>query len=140
MLQDVPWIVSKFREFARFYGDERICPDGKYAGEKVIEAIQNHVVLIAENGNPLGFLIAFRVRHPYNPDLRYLAEGLWWVDLGHRGGRAAAMLLDEFTRIGEKEADVVTLSLIAGKTPVKTSNLEKRGFRMKEIFYEKEFH
>jgi len=124
---DAQWLVESSALYAHETGNERLLPaDPNLCGILWLEAIRDHVVLIAESGPaPVGFILAWQAPHPFNPALRTLTCGLWYVRPKWRSGRAGLALLNAFTEYADSFADVAyfTLQRASGD-----ASLLRRGF------------
>lgn len=135
---DIPFIDSELKNFSNFiamkhslYPDE--IPTGTYEN-----LIDNHVLLIAHEGEVrTGFIFGFKHQHFFNPKLKCLTEFWWWVKEEYRGGRSALLLFNEFNKVGESIADIISMSL-EENSPVNPKALEKRGFKLLERSFVRE--
>ena len=66
---DAPWIVYHCAGYARANGFD-IPDDPEVAGDIMLGWIKHHYVRIVEDGpKPLGFCVAWKGMHPFNPKL-----------------------------------------------------------------------
>lgn len=96
----------------------------------------NTAWIVTKDGQPVGTLGALLVPNIYNPDFTTLAELVWYVLPEHRNSRAAILLLEVFEKCAEDNADDAILSLLPTS---KVRSLEKRGFKLCEKAYRKEY-
>lgn len=138
-LDDTDWLLGQLVQFAQFYGTRRsLFGRIEQARASLEDMIKNHIVLIAWRDTlRVGFISGYVTPHPYNTDIRLLAETFWWVDPQHRMSRAGLMLLDKFTDWGNANCDWITFSL-EHHSPVKDTCLVKRGYKLQEYSYLKE--
>jgi hypothetical protein len=129
--------VQECARFSRDSGnDPRLLPaDPNIAGQIWLGWIRDHYVSIAEDGaKPVGYVLAWRGRHPFNPEVRTLTCGMWRVAKGYERTRAGVLLLDAFTAFGQKHADVTYFTL---QKPTGDRALARRGFRQMERDFER---
>lgn len=138
-LEDVSWIMDELREFALFYNTKKnLFPSDNFALNKIAELVTDHVSYVAyADEDPAGFIIGLFTPHLFNPEIRVLHELFWWVVPRYRGSRAGYMLLEDFMKYGEENADWINFSL-EKQSPVKESVLLSRGFHHHETNYLKE--
>jgi hypothetical protein len=132
---DIEWLLKQLRCFADFYGTKHTLfskDDGQ--NRRVLRSmIDSDVFLVCDEGDEnIGFVAGFLVPHAFNPTLRLLSETFWWVCEGRRGSRAARLLLDEFIKVGKKQADWIDFAIVVGKTNVNDRAFLRRGFRLME--------
>lgn len=136
-LTDMGWMLGQLKEFAKFFGTKKsIYRNDAFVQQIITTVIQHHIMLVAEKKNVglVGLIGGYLIPHHFNPDIRVLSEAFWWVDEKYRGGRAALMLLNEFQKFGEKNADWISFTLEA-HSPVNERALIKRGFHLHEKQY-----
>lgn len=137
---DIVWLLEELEKFSNFYGTKlSLFGEISHAHGAMLNLIENHLVLIADKQSvgPVGFIAGVVSSHPFNPNIRVLAEYFWWVEEAYRGSRAGPMLLNEFTAWGEQHADWITFSL-EHHSPVNDRSLSKRGYRLQEKSFLKE--
>jgi GNAT superfamily N-acetyltransferase len=133
---DAPWLVRQSAMFAQEHGQQDLLPSNPdEAGAKWLDAIENHVVLVALAG-PLkqraGFIFGWAARHPFNDAVCTLTSALWWVEPAYRKTRVGAALIEEFITYGEElDYDIyITLRSRTGD-----GFLRRRGFKPDELVY-----
>lgn len=138
MVEDVGWILTELKAFAKFYGTKKsVYPDDDdVAAGIVTKLITQHLFIVAQtdDGVPMGFIAGFVTPHVFNPDIRMLAESLWWVKHEYRGTMAGKALLIAFTEWGKQHADWISFSL-EHNSPVKPETLTKRGYKHQETTF-----
>jgi len=137
-VHDVPWIMPELRVFAGFYSDTiNLYPkDDLYARARLEEMIDKHLVLVAEDVEPMGFIAGLVTPHFFNPDLQVFAEVFWWVREAYRGSSAGLRLLRAVEAWSVGKVDLITMSLQA-KTPVNPDCLLRRGYELMESSFVK---
>lgn len=133
---DLDWLVQELKEFDKLYATKkRLFGDETYV-RKTLEALENHVFLIAEKENfvRIGFISGIIQPHFFNPSIKVLVHHFWWVTPSYRKSLAASMLLDEFIEIGKNNADWITLNL-SEKTQISPYSLIRRGFSPSDRTY-----
>lgn len=136
-LDDIDWLVAQLREFSKFFATKRsLFGDEAYVREGLKTLISDHLVLFAcdDEDTPIGFIAGMAHPHLFNPTIRVLTESFWWVEPSRRGGKAALVLLEEFIFWGKANCDWVVFTL-EHHSPVKESQLTKRGFSLQERNY-----
>lgn len=132
---DIDWLATQLREFSAQYGTKiEPFPDEDVARAWIHKMIREQVFLVADgyrDHERVGFIAGLIGSHLYNPRIRVLNELFWWVVPEHRGGPAAARLIDEFTTYGRANADWITFGTTKD-TPIKDETLVKRGFVLRE--------
>lgn len=133
---DIPWLIEQTKAFAEFNKTKFFSfPNEGYARTKLLDMMDQHFMRLAVRGNErLGFIAAWWLPHPYNPEIILLSETFWWVSEEHRHGRAGLMLLDEFVEFAHGRANCATFSLLEN-SPVNERVLLKRGFKKHESAY-----
>lgn len=134
---DIPALLPMLEAFSKTLKTSKpLFPTEEHARAVLEDMIAHHVVLVAESddGRPIGTIAGLQVPHPFNPEIRLLAEAWWWVAPEGRGTSAGLRLLEEFTEIGRTMADWVTMNL-EHDSPVREETLVKRGFRPFERAY-----
>lgn len=134
---DIDWLLGELNEFADFLDTSKklYADDEAYGRNLLTNFIEKHFVLVAErDGARVGFIAGYVMPHMFNPKLRVLAEIWWWVNPAHRKTRAALMLLNEYTKWGKENCDLVTMA-VETITPVNERCLTKRGYRLHERSY-----
>lgn len=134
--KDTPWLFEQIAAFEKFAAYKRpLLVEGPRSQKILDDLIDNHVVLIAHDGNlMLGFVAGHSCPHPFNPDIHVLSEIFWWVKDEYRGTSAGARLLAAFEAEGKKKSDWIIFSL-EHNSPVRDRHLIKRGFRQVERAY-----
>lgn len=84
----------------------------------------------------VGALGALLVPNPLNPEIRTLAEIVWYVIPAARKTRAGVLLLKAFDEKAKEVADEATLSTLPS-SDVNNSTLEKRGYYLSEYAFRK---
>ena len=136
-VDDLWWIVGELKEFSNDYGSKhKLFKSEEHCHLAMAGMVNDHLVFVAETVSPegstlLGLIAGFIVPHPFNPDIRLLAETFWWVGKMHRTTRAGFRLLDSFISWGRENADWITFGTMT-TTPIKHKSLTKRGFKLKE--------
>jgi hypothetical protein len=140
--RDLDWIIPQLKEFAQFYGTKHsLFGDEEYARKGILRMMAEHVFLVAEKreppfeAEPVGFAAALLMGHFFNPEVKILSEQFWWVAPAHRNGRAGLMLLNALIARGLRDAQIVSLSVIEGRSPINEDALTKRGFHLHERAY-----
>lgn len=131
---DVPWILRELAEFSKFFGTKKqLFADSPQTEALLLKVLGEQLALVAEreDGEPMGFIVGFASKHPFNPDITVLSEQLWWVKEAHRKTRAGLLLLEAFIDWGKKHVDWITFGLEA-KSPVRDETILRRGFRLQE--------
>lgn len=138
---DIPWLMEQAKEFAVFYGIKNdFAGNEKYLSEYVERIINDHYFRIVELGNkPVGFMAGYRSGHYLNPDIQVLAELFWWVIKEYRNSGVGKLLLEEFIKYGEDNADMISFTL-EDVSPFREEFLISKGFRMKERIFIKEMN
>lgn len=134
-MADIDWLVRQLRDFSTFFETQRpLFGNVDQVRSGLSALINHHILLVAarEDIGPVGFIGGTVTPHPMNPSIRVLCEMFWWVDGKHRNSRAGLLLLNEFTEWGKHNADWITFTLET-KSPVNTTALTKRGFKLKEF-------
>ena len=133
---DLDWIVNELRSFSDFFETKiPLFPTYKDAYDGMKKHIDHHVLIVAElSGKLIGFISGALTTHVFNASIRVLHETFWWIPEQYRGGRAALLLLNEFTRIGKEKADWIFFTL-EHKSPVNDRCLLSRGYKTKEHIY-----
>jgi hypothetical protein len=133
---DQPWLLTQLKSFSSFYGNKKeFFGDEAHASQVVSALVQGQVVLVAESERGLlGFVAGQVIAHPFNPNLKVLAELFWWVVPEHRKSRAGLMLLNEFTAWGKQNVDVITFCLLP-HSDARPKSLLSRGYVAKETTY-----
>jgi hypothetical protein len=136
---DVEWLFACCEDFAKFYGSKiSLAGNPEYGRIFLKDMIDRHYVLIGLKDNePVGFIAGLITPHHFNPDIRQLAELLWWVPEQFRNTGIGMLLFNEFMEFGKENCDWITFSL-EEISPIKDTFLLKRGFRMTERAYLKE--
>tara|TARA_R110000782_G_scaffold70496_7_gene141641 strand:- start:36 stop:503 length:468 start_codon:yes stop_codon:yes gene_type:complete len=96
------------------------------------------VVLLAHIDSEIaGIFMAVKSPDLWVPNIKILAELIWWVNPEHRESSAGLRLLKEYTKIGEqlvKKGEISTFTMtLLENSPI--SNLEKRGWNPVETNY-----
>lgn len=91
-----------------------------------------------KDGRNIGALGAILTTNPYNPDIKSLAEMFWWVDPDYRDGRAGFLLMDAYDKKASEIADEATMCLLT-TSPVNSASLAKRGWKLGEYAFRKEY-
>lgn len=135
-LTDLDFIYEECINFSKFYDSKKsLMGSPDHAKTVIANLIENHVVFVAVEGDiRLGFIAGICQPHHFNPDIKLLAELLWWVREEYRGSKAGSLLLDEFVCYGEEHCDWINFTLEAN-SPVNDVCLKKRGFRLIERAY-----
>lgn len=131
---DLSFMVSEAKEFAKFYGGKQsLFPGDELAREGFLNLMrQKHPFFVSFVDNePSGFIGGYLTQHPFNPNLRWLAESFWWVKEKFRNTRSGLVLLNEFIDYGRKKADRITMTL-EHHSPVNEKSLLRRGFQSSE--------
>jgi hypothetical protein len=143
--EDIPWLTEQLRGLASAYGTRRslFCEDAEYVRGTLENFIAGGAFFVAErsDGERLGFVAGMLLPHPLNPAVKTLQEVFWWVRPDVRGGRAAALLLDRFTKFGAAHADITCFGAIAGgptPTRVHARSFARRGYHLHELSYIRE--
>lgn len=134
--EDLDWLIIQVKAFSEFNNTKyTVFSTEEFARIKLLDMIERHFMRVAVRGEErLGFISAWLVQHPYNPNITLLAETFWWVAPEHRNGRAGLMLLDEFVEFARGRVNVATFSLLEN-SPVNDRILTSRGFRKHETAY-----
>lgn len=133
---DLLFIITELRSFSKFFNSKySLFPSDDLAYLGMQNHIRNHLLLVAEDTNGLiGFISGMFHQHLFNPSIKVLSETFWWIAEKQRGGKAALILLNEFTRIGKMKADWIVFTL-EHHSPVNDRCLLKRGYVTKEHNY-----
>lgn len=91
-----------------------------------------------KDGRNIGALGALLVPNVYNPDFMTLVEMFWWVDPEERNGRAGLMLLKAYDERAKEVAVESTISLL-GSSRVSIPTMEKKGWKLGELAFRKEY-
>lgn len=137
---DIIWIAGQLRDFASSLGTKNLLiPSTDESLHSELAVMQrDHVLLVTRKGDELtGVIGGYFTAHPYNSDVKMLAERFWWVPKQHRGSRAGYLLLREFIKCGDRIADITTMSLL-DNSEVDDSILLRLGFRNLEQAYIRE--
>lgn len=135
-IEDADWIVGQLEQFAEaLHTKLKIFPGAHLAKQKVLDLIENHIVLVAyKEDQLLGMIGGIVTPHFFNPEITTLAELFWWVDKSHRGSRSGLILLNAFVELGKLRADWVTMCL-EKDSQIKDKCLLDRGFVPMERTY-----
>ena len=133
---DVDWIIPELRKFSEFYGTKKpLFGSEEYVRQALPFIIENHFCLVAEIKNkPVGLIMGFVQPHPFNPEIKVLAETIWWVEESHRHSKAAHLLFNAFVAWGKENCDWVTFGLTV-KTRIHEATLLTKGFKLRERNY-----
>ncbi|TXH41556.1 MAG: hypothetical protein E6Q97_37375, partial [Desulfurellales bacterium] len=113
-VDDLWWIVRELKAFSNEYGSKHeLFKSEEHCHLAMAGMVNDHLVFVAEqqaqDGMELmGLIAGFVVKHPFNPDIRLLAETFWWVSKKHRTTRAGFKLLDSFISWGRENVDWIT--------------------------------
>lgn len=126
---DLSWILGEFEAFSNSYGTKKpLFGDKEYAKATMLNCMEKHLVFVAESEKGLmGLISGYVVPHPYNPQIKLLAEMFWWVPEIYRRTRAGLMLLDAFTAWGREHCDWITFATM-DSTDVNSKTLARRGY------------
>ena len=122
---------SKLKLEAEQYNDHHV--------RKVLYNVRAQgVVLLAHIDSEIaGIFMAVKTPDLWVPNIKILAELIWWVNPEHRESSAGLRLLKEYTKIGEqlvKKGEISTFTMtLLENSPI--SNLEKRGWNPVETNY-----
>lgn len=135
-LGDVEWLFEQCEAFAKFYGSKiSLAGNPEYGKFFLTNLVENHFVRIAMNDDVrAGFIAGMITPHHFNPNIKQMAELLWWVREEHRGGGAGAKLFKNFVEYGKANCDWITFTL-EENTPIGDAVLIKHGFRLTEKAY-----
>lgn len=139
-LEDLPWTVelASYRSIV----EEAKRPDlvNKPAWYQVAMKILNEGIgLIGEcNGERVGMIGSLLIPHMFNPDIVTSSVVTWYVLPEFRKSRISVMLLNRMEERSKEESDTLTFSLL-GDNLIKNGPLEKRGMRLTEVAYTKQF-
>lgn len=130
---DIDWLLTELKAFSNFFSAKiELFKDSDFARNFVSTMVANHLVLIADRqGERMGFISGYVTPHPYNPEIKTLAETFWWVSPRYRSSRAGLMLLNAFTAWGKANADWITFAL-ENHSPINEKTLTKRGYHLTE--------
>lgn len=133
---DIDWLLGQLASFSEMFGTRLSLFGGseEYKRATLGTLVAEHVVLVVEQADseqPVGLMVGTLTPHFFNPKIRVLQELFWWVEPAFRTGRAGALLLKEFLRIGREASDWIIMSLLAA-SPVKRETLEGLGFIFRE--------
>lgn len=136
--EDIPWMLDQLKAFDDFNDfPVQLFPEELKAIQVLDEIIAKHPVFVAEqDAELLGFIAGVLTPHFFNQDVMVMTELLWWVQPEHRGTRAGLLLLNAFEDCGEREADVLIMTL-EHKSPVNPKTLTRRGYLPCEHSYAK---
>lgn len=139
--EDIPWMMDQLKAFDSFADFPLpLFPDTEQASGFLDNLIATQPVFVSEKeGELTGFIAGFIHPHMYNPSLTVLTELLWWVAPDHRGGRSGALLFQAFEDLGNREADVVIMT-IEHSSPVNPLTLQKRGYNPCEYSFARATH
>lgn len=134
--EDMPWMLDELQQLQVFFGSVKQMFHRKHSEDRLNVFLDHDLVLIAEKPSvgKIGLLIGVITPHIFNPEIKVLAEMLWWVTPVHRRTKAGYLLMKEYLRWGKENVDWITFSL-QGNTPVKESTLNRFGFRHIEAAY-----
>lgn len=135
-ISDVEWLFEQCEAFAKFYGSKiSLAGNPEYGKMFLGGLIENHYVQIGlKDGVRAGFIAGMVTPHHFNPNIKQLAELLWWVPEEFRNSGVGAKLFAEFITFGKENCDWITFTL-EENSPVGDAVLLKRGFRMTERAY-----
>ena len=140
---DIPWLKASLPAIWNGNPSNRVFfNDSKFAEYHIKDMIDNHLVLIAEQGGAqIGLISGMVMNHPWvsPPGLLVLMETHWWVTESHRGGRAGLLLLKAFVQWGEKNVDRISMT-IAKESAISERALTKRGFEFRERTFSMEIN
>lgn len=133
---DVPWLFSCCEDFAKFYGSKISLAGNPNYGKAFLRMLTlEHLVFIGLKDNePAGFIAGMITPHHFNPDIRQLAELLWWVPEQFRNTGVGMKLFEAFLEYGKANCDWITFTL-EHNSPINDTFLVKRGFAMTEKAY-----
>lgn len=133
---DVDWLFEQCEAFAKFYGSKiSLAGNPDYGKAFLGGLVEKHFVRIGfKDSERAGFIAGMITPHHFNPDIKMLAELLWWVPEEFRNCGVGARLFKEFTEYGQTNCDWVTFTL-EENSPVGDQVLLKRGFRLTEKAY-----
>jgi N-acetylglutamate synthase-like GNAT family acetyltransferase len=133
---DVPWLFKCCEDFAKFYGSKISLAGNPTYGRAFLRMLtEKHLVLIGLKDNmPAGFIAGMITAHHFNPDIKQLAELLWWVSEEYRNSGVGMELFEYFLDYGKMNCDWITFTL-EHNSPIKDSFLLERGFSMTEKAY-----
>lgn len=136
LASDVEWLFDQCDAFAKFYGSKiSLSGNPDYGKFFLNNLIENHYVLIGEkDGVRAGFIAGMVTPHHFNPDIKQLAELLWWVPEEFRNCGVGARLFKEFIEYGKAHCDWITFTL-EENTPIGDAVLLRQGFRLTEKAY-----
>jgi GNAT superfamily N-acetyltransferase len=81
-----------------------------------------------------GILMATATEHPFGP-VWLARETLWWIDPAHRGGSAAARMLDNYENWSRKQGCRFVGMAGMGNDPLVAKLYQRRGYRVAETHY-----
>lgn len=137
---DIGYIVTQLADFSVAYGTRLPLFHSPSDVWPAVEQMVEHAIVLMAVSNEFGremaagFIAGIISPHPFNKNIRVLAEHFWWVNPAWRKSRAGAKLLQAFLAIGKQNADWVTMSMLE-TTPIADKHLVKRGFHLHERAY-----
>lgn len=133
---DVDWLFACCVDFANFYGSKiSLAGNPTYGKQFLTTLVEQHLVYVGlKDGAPAGFIAGFVTPHHFNPDIRQLAELLWWVPEQYRNSGVGMKLFEAFMEYGKANCDWITFTL-EHNSPINDTFLVKRGFAMTEKAY-----
>lgn len=134
--EDADYIVGQLKQFAKaLHTKLNIFPGEYQAKQRVLDLIDNHIVLVAcKEDQLLGMIGGIVTPHFFNPEIKTIAELFWWVAEEHRGSKSGLLLLNAFVELGKLRADWITMCL-EKDSPIKDKCLLDRGFIPMERTY-----
>lgn len=109
--------------------------DGKYSGFRRLDIlymiVNEHIFMCFRDDKPVGFLYATSFNSIFTSDIRILMQQALYAEPGSRG---AYLLLKHFLDFGKLTADHV-ITMVNPFTNIKSSSLEKMGFKTLETLY-----
>lgn len=85
-------------------------------------------------GRAEGVLMAVAYQHPFGP-VWIAKETLWWIDPAHRGGSAAARMLDDYEKWTATQGCKFVGMAGMGDDPAVGELYRRRGYRVAETHY-----
>lgn len=135
---DLPWMIHQLGIFWNtlpFSAGVEYDAENAKSGLPKLMATGMLILAESDDGVLSGMLGAWKLNHPFAPQVTTYSEAFWWVAPERRGCGAGAALLAEYVLRAEREGvRWVSVSLEAASR-VKESSLERFGFQLMERTY-----
>lgn len=141
-IQDALTLLSEFLLDTPYSQAEAAARDREHLG-RLAYTIHNRgfIWLAYIDKEPVGILMASIEPTMWLPQIKHMREVVWYVKSSHRQSSIGGRLFAEYCRKGEELIDNGTIEgyFTTRMTTTDNINLEKRGFRLVEQTYLKEY-